>query len=99
MKRALFFVSLFLTILSLSSCRKQIDYTGEKKLDKLVIPANFTWETTKTITVTITSDVSRVITITSEDGSVRYHKGFFNLSSDNYVVSLRIPTLTESLQI
>lgn len=76
MKTASHFILLILAILSISACRKQITYEGEKKLDKLVIPASFNWETTKLIAINISSDVSKVVTISSEDGTISYHKGF-----------------------
>ncbi|KAF0131594.1 MAG: hypothetical protein FD155_118 [Bacteroidetes bacterium] len=82
------------------SCRKQpIPDSPEKKFDGLVIPSGFNWSTTKTIQIVLTSEQSQVINITSADGLINYHKGYYNHIADTYTVQITIPAYVESLLI
>ena len=99
MKRFVY-VLLLLFAIALGACQKNYNTPIDpEKMEDLTVPASFSWETTQQITVTILSESSRVIQITSEDENTRYHKGFYNQIEDPYTVKLKLPADIQRLRI
>lgn len=100
MKRHLFLPLMLATIALAVSCHKQpIVPTDENRFDGLQVPATFDWSTTKTIQTSISSAASRVIKITSADGSIVYHTGYYNHLSDFYNPKVVVPSWVEELSV
>ncbi len=59
----------------------------------------FNWETTRNITLNISSENSQILNITSTDKSIRYYKGILLDKSETYVVKISVPTHVEKLSI
>jgi len=91
----------FAIIIAFSSCKKSgsVFVDTNKKLDDLVIPATFDWNTSQNVQFNISSDQAKVITIKSIDGSIVYHKGFFNVLEESYVVDINLPKTIEKVLV
>lgn len=95
-----FMVMLLILAFTTIACQKDYHAPNDPdQIEDLSVPATFSWETTRELTVTILSQTSRVIQITSEDGATRYHKGFYNLMDDQYTVKLKLPADIELLKV
>lgn len=98
MKNSLFLYVLLISGLITISCRK-VELPNNKNFDNIVVSESFGWTTTKTIQAEISSSVSQVINITCEEGSIRYHVGYFNQLTDKYIVTISIPAYVEKLKV
>jgi len=100
MKRPL---NLFLTALSvlfLTGCvNTTLDSDAPKKFDDLIVSSDFSWATSRDVQFLITADNSTVINITSEDGKVQYHKGFYSQLPDAYDVTINLPTYVKNVLV
>jgi len=79
----------------MASCVKMPDGNGDanpKSFEEMTISPDFDWKTSKDITLSIYSELTSVVKITSADGKIIYHKGFNNKAPDNYVVTITIPS-------
>ncbi|HQQ12147.1 MAG TPA: LruC domain-containing protein [Bacteroidales bacterium] len=100
MKRYLYLPAILGLLALLVSCRKQPSgQENEKKFEGLVVPASFNWSTTKTIQLNILSEAAAVINISSADGAVLYHKGYYNHLSDSYQTSVTVPAFLNELAV
>ncbi len=92
MKNAiLFFLSLTVFALFFTSCNKTPAPSSFNTLDQLTVNDNFSWQTARDVTFKITKNASGVMTISSADGVVIYHKGFYNGLATTYDVTVSIP--------
>ena len=83
---------LFYTLLILSSCRKQpVSPSGSQNIENLIATESFDWETTQDVEFKISTPFSSVIVITSENGTIVYHKGYYNSINPTYDVSVNLP--------
>ncbi|HQO51126.1 MAG TPA: hypothetical protein PK939_11895, partial [Bacteroidales bacterium] len=100
MKRYLYLPAILGLLALFVSCRKQPSgQENEKKFEGLVVPASFNWSTTKTIQLNILSEAAAVINISSADGAVLYHKGYYNHLSDSYQATVTVPAFLDQLAV
>ncbi|MEI6455652.1 MAG: LruC domain-containing protein [bacterium] len=93
---------LLVIIILTSACRKLNSYPGipgERKMEDLKVASGFSWETTRKIEFSITSDQSVVISITSEDGTACYHKGFYSILSGPYNTIISLPAYVQKVLV
>jgi len=87
----LFFPLLIIGMLLSASCNRHNPQPTNNSIKKLSVSDDFDWQTSSNITFMIKKSASGVIKITSEDGSVLFHKGFYNGLADTYDVSINLP--------
>jgi len=92
MKHIILLFALFFGILIINSCKKPpVSPTQSQSIENLQANDNFDWETTRNVEFKITSPISGVINITSADGTINYHKGYYNSIAEYYDVSVNLP--------
>ncbi len=69
-----------------------------QSLNEIDFNKDFDWETTRNIEFTITGNTEQVITISSVDLEVRYHRGHFMVGED-YKITINIPKTVESVLV
>ena len=98
-----FFTGLVLcALLFLSSCNKDIQPTDEnpETLENISISPDFDWKSTQQVVITIASSTSKVIEVTSEDGTQTIHKGFYRaVENENYSTQINIPSYYKKIRI
>lgn len=102
MERAALLLAVLIPLLYCTSCKKIEDNTNatsNKAMEDLKVPAGFNWETSKAIEFRITSGTSGVIAISSEDGAINYHTGFYNLLTPDYQVMITLPAYVQRLLV
>jgi len=84
-----------------SGCKKPVSPTEEdtKNMEDLVVSETFNWNTVQNIHFTIGTDQAKVITILSTDGSIVFHKGFFNQLAEYYEVDINLPKTVEMVLV
>ncbi len=83
-------------------CVKMPGGSGEpppESFEEMTISPDFDWKTSKDITVSIYSELTSVVKITSVDGKISYHKGFNNKAPDNYVVTITVPSNITAVKV
>jgi LruC domain-containing protein len=82
-------ICLFILI---SSCnRNETENIQVENFESLIIDDNFDWSTENSIQFNIYSGQSQVITISSINGDIIYHKGYYNQSTDYYNITIATP--------
>lgn len=102
MSRITLLTALVLPFILATGCKKldtDPNNSNNKTMEELKVAAGFNWETSRTIEFNITANGSGVISITSEDGLVCYHKGFYNLLTPAYQVKVTIPAYVQHVLI
>ncbi len=103
MKNIIIYGLLMLSAASvLNSCRK-IEQEMEpepasKNMESMKIAPEFTWQTTKTVDVSLTAAVSGVILIAPPEGNYNYNKGFIAAGSV-YHVRITIPSFVDRIRL
>ncbi|MFZ4562079.1 MAG: LruC domain-containing protein [Bacteroidales bacterium] len=97
-------LSFMILLLTVSQSCKKISTDnpadqGSVPMGKLVIAPGFNWKTTSDVTFIINSDNATLVSITSEDGSMVYHKGFFNRLLENYEITLSLPSYVRNVMV
>jgi len=76
--------------------------------EDLNVSSDFTWATGRDVQFSITAENALVVTITSLDGLIQYHKGFYsqlkefkdsNLVTTPYIVNIYIPTYVKKVLV
>jgi LruC domain-containing protein len=88
-----------LLLVNLIACRKPTESNDPVRMEDMVISPDFSWETNRNVEFQITADHSTVITISSEDGKIQYHRGFYSLLPDAYLVSLSLPAYVQKVLV
>ncbi len=70
----------------------------QSKIDEITISDDFGWNTARNVTFNISAINAQVITISSIDQEIRYHRGMFN-GLDSYLITLSIPNTVSSVRI
>ena len=101
MKKIYLFLALSIFFSVITSCKKyQNDPEPENQdLENLIASDNFDWETTANVVFNIKTAFSSVIVITSENGDVLYHKGYYNGIAATYDVGITLPKYLEKVLI
>ena len=101
MKKIYLFLVLSIFFSVITSCKKyQDDPEPEiQDLENLIASDNFDWETTANVVFNIKTAFSSVIAITSENGEVLYHKGYYNGIAATYDVGITLPKYLEKVLI
>lgn len=100
MKKLSFVIFLSIIFFSISSCRKDTEsQIVDNNISNLIVNDDFDWENSNNVVFKINKSTSGLIKITSEDGSVLFHKGFFNALNTTYEVSVNIPKYVEHVLI
>ena len=101
MKNILHIILVSFFLVQIAGCNKpaESDPNEPVAMEELVIASDFNWETTRDVAFQITADQSMVITITSEDAKVQYHKGFYSQLPDPYVVNLNMPAYIQKVLV
>jgi len=87
-------------MIAFMGCLQVPDATkNSTNLDQMSFSSNFNWETSQNVLFSITADRSTVITITSEDGSILYHKGFYSQLPNAYLVTVNLPTYIKKVLV
>ena len=90
-------------IITLGSCRKwegsEENLSDSNLMENLVVDKNFDWETSIDIEFKITTAYSGVINISSQNGEISYHKGFYNVVNPTYDVSVNLPKHIDKILI
>ncbi len=87
----LYLFFLLAAMLTAASCNRHNQPTTNKSITDLAVSDDFDWQTSSNINFSIQKSSSGVITITSEDGSILFHKGFYNALAPSYDVSVNLP--------
>ena len=90
MKNILYFLTAILLILT-ASCHINNPDPNDKSITDLAVSNDFDWQTSGNINFSIKKNSSGVIVITSEDGSILFHKGFYNGLESAYQVAVNLP--------
>ncbi len=86
--------------LIIAGCRKYPDdKQPERQFDELQVPHGFNWQTTKNIAFEVVTETAQIIRITSEDGKVQYHKGFFNRMESSYKANIHLPAYVDQIRV
>jgi len=92
--------SAFCAITSLSCISTPFDGKNDSEnFNQLSVSSDFNWETSRNVIFQITADNSTVINITSEDGTIQYHKGFYSQLPDPYLVTVNLPTYVSKVLV
>ena len=95
----LFFI-VVVSLMLMTGCKKPpAEPTIPVNMEELVISSGFNWETSREVDFQITSDNSVVINITSDDGKIQYHRGFYSMLPEAYTVSINLPTFVEKVLV
>lgn len=86
-------------LLTVSSCRKDFNEIQEPAFEEIKFDGSFDWNTSKVIELQITGEQDALISITSVDGSQRYHRAMFIASEKTYQLKLSLPKQTDKLKI
>ncbi|OFY89482.1 MAG: hypothetical protein A2266_01885 [Bacteroidetes bacterium RIFOXYA12_FULL_40_10] len=100
MKRSNLYILLLLPVVV--ACVKMPGGSGEtppKSFEEMTISPDFNWKTSKDIKLSIYSDLTSIIKITSLDGKISYHKGLNNRSPENYLVTITVPADVKAVLI
>lgn len=96
---------IIVSMIFIGSCNKrnnselsQAEEQSQKNLEEITFSNDFEWNTSKNIELIITSSKSQVITISSEDESIRYHRGKLT-DKGEYKITLNIPNTVNTLLI
>ena len=73
------------------SCSKIDPVVVQKDMKELVVPESFDWSTVNQVKFVITSPISGIIRIESEDHAILYYKGFYNGADEKYIISAGLP--------
>ena len=95
---AAFFIILFFSCQKFETSQVNINEEG-LALKDANFSSEFKWESTRNITLNISSEDSQIVTITSTDKLIRYYKGMLSDNSQTYVVKISVPTHVEMLNI
>ena len=90
MKNLPFFLFIVAAVL-VTSCNRHNVQPSDKSIKQLTVSDDFDWQTAVNVSFSINKTESGVITITSQNGSVLFHKGFYNGLTAGYEVSVNIP--------
>lgn len=71
----------------------------EVKMELLKVDSNFDWKTSRDVKFSITADYSSIIRITSLDGKVNYHIGFYSKFPEAYSITINLPTYINSVLV
>lgn len=85
-------------ITSLFACNKA-NIDPIIKMEDLKVDAAFDWETGRDVEFPITANNATVVTITSEDGKIQYHKGFYSLLPAAYQVTVNLPSYVQAVLV
>ena len=101
MKKIHFLLVFSILIFTISSCRKfqEPPPPNFHDIENLIADDNFDWETSIDIEFKITTIYSSVINISSENGVILYHKGFYNVVNPTYDVSVNLPKYIDKVLI
>jgi len=100
MKHIHLLLVLFFTLLIVSSCKKPpVSPSGSQNIENLIASENFDWETTQDVEFKISIPFSDVIVITSENGNIVYHKGYYNSIDPTYNVKINLPKYIDKVLI
>ncbi len=69
------------------------------KFEDMVISPDFKWLTSRDVSITIFSDLTSFIDITSVDGKIIYHRGLHNRAPEPYVITVNIPSNIGTIKI
>ncbi|MDD4921266.1 MAG: hypothetical protein PHS30_02175, partial [Bacteroidales bacterium] len=86
-------------ILTIGCVNSPFDTDTVENFDDLNVSSNFNWETSHDVEFLITADHTTVINITSEDGTIQYHKGFYSQLPDAYEVKINLPTYVQRVLV
>ena len=101
MKKIYPYLVLSIFIFTISSCKKyqETPQPENQNIEDLVAAANFHWETSVDVEFKIKTAYSGVINISSEDGNILYHKGYYNAIATTYDVSINLPKYIDKVII
>ncbi len=91
MKALYYFTTVIVIALLFSSCNTSNIKPENKSINDLSVSNDFDWQTSANVDFSIFKSTSGVITITSDDGKIVYHKGYYNLLTPSYDVAVNIP--------
>lgn len=94
----LFAIIVALNALMLSSCKKDPKpETLPENMEKLKVPANFNWKTTKDFQLTLTGKTAGIVEVASPQG-IAYQKAYLN-ANQPYTMKLTVPTYEKSVRL
>lgn len=102
MHRPIFLFTILLALLFCNGCQKNLSDSvndQDKKIEDLRVSSDFNWKTSHDVSFLIATEFSGVITITSEDGAVLYHKGYYNHLNSSYDVTVNLPAYLQKVLV
>ena len=87
----LYLFFLLAAMLTAASCNRHNQPSTNNSITDLAVSDDFDWQTSSNVNFSIKKSSSGVITITSKDGSILFHKGFYNVLAPSYDVSVNLP--------
>lgn len=100
--KAGFLSFLVLIAFSILAChkveQKEVKMDQAKTLKECKVDASFSWETTKTLDVSLSSSQSGVVYIRPINADYYYHKGFISKGSD-YNTKITIPAYIDKVKL
>lgn len=105
MKAIKLFFILFIATLAVSSCHKEEPTPTDtviNSVNDLVVPADFKWNTTQTISVSVNLPVSgdiQPLILTNREGTVKYFRGYPENDSRTVNTKITIPTYVNEVRL
>ncbi len=97
---------IIMALMLIGSCNKNYEPKVDNQENNLELRSineinfsdDFDWKTSQNIEFTITGSEKQVITISSIDMEVRYHRGYF-MGDGDYRITLNIPKTVKSVKV
>ncbi len=102
MKKIILTVFVLSLLVVFTNCKKWDKIEDENTVESTNLnegnfSPTFDWETAKNITINVTSADSQIITITSEDGNIRYYRAKHPGQNETFKVCLNVPVGIDEL--
>jgi len=92
-----------IALIIIGSCNKNFNNAADQSqqpqnLNEISVSNDFDWNTSRNIELTIKATIGQIITISSVDQEIRYHRGIFKGDTE-YQLTLNIPNTVTSLRV
>lgn len=99
MNRILYILLMLSIITACVKAPKGNNIPKNPNINEIVISPDFDWKTSKDFKLSIYSDLTTVVFISSLDNKIIYHKGFNNKAPENYEVTITVPASITAVKI
>lgn len=99
MRKVLYIYLLFCLFTGCVKMPKEDGIPSNLNINEIVVSPDFDWKTSKDFKLSIYSDLTTVINITSLDGKISYHKGYNNKAPENYDVTITVAANIAAIKV